>query len=165
MSNLHTRDIGVAIILGTAWKKHKYPLNVTNWGVPGWRSHQASAFGSGHDPGVQAITSELWLNHAKTVCKVVHMGNYEWVQRQLKLLFCCSDSLGARPHAARPQEQRCQAPLVTAGLPLQAGPRKVHSSHGLPHLLPVVSGRWPPSPYYLCILSREFMLFFLTTAI
>ena len=22
MSNLHTRDIGVAIILGTAWKKH-----------------------------------------------------------------------------------------------------------------------------------------------
>ena len=32
-----------------------------------------------------SITTELWLNHAKTVCNVVHMGNYEWVQRQLKL--------------------------------------------------------------------------------
>ena len=112
-----------------------------------------------------SITTELWLNHAKTVCNVVHTGNYEWVQRQLKLLFCCSDSLGARPHAAGPQEQRRQAPLVTAGLPPQAGPGKVCTSPGPPHLLPAVSGHRPPSPYYLCILSREFMLFFFTTAI
>ena len=49
--------------------------------------------------------------------------------------------------------------------PSTGWPRKVRSSQGSPRLLPVVLGRQPPSPYYLCILSREFMLFFLTTAI